>query len=76
MVEPKLTSLTSTAKFQKLTLLKDYQDAIFEEEQKKGKSEQMKEFSKAQGEDSERLNELILNQAKYLVRLTKATEDD
>ena len=76
MVDPKFTSLTSTAKFQKLAMLKEYQEIVLNEEERKSRAQSLdEEISKAMSEDSARLSELTLNQAKYMLELTKVKEE-
>ena len=77
MVDPKFTSLTSTAKFQKLNLLATYQNTIVSEEERKvSQSRSESEVAMAIREDTNRLNELVLNQAKYYIDLTKVSQED
>lgn len=69
MAEPKFTSLTATAKFQKLSLVKSYHDFVTndEEEKKEHREKIERKTAKALSKDSGRLSELTLNQAKYLI---------
>lgn len=68
MAEPKFTSMTATAKFQKFALLKSYHDFVTDGEEQKQRKEKLQiETAEALSEDSARLSELTLNQAKYLI---------
>ena len=63
MVDPKFSVLTSTSKFQKLALVKDYQELVVgREEDRMEKALSLEEqIAKVRSEDQDRVSELVLN---------------